>query len=187
MSSGAGTKSDTPLGVDPARVGEWLDANVDGARGPYRFEVIAGGHSNLTFSVVGGDGRAMVLRRPPLSHVFVVLTLLFVGVWMGIAFGLPPLPQPSAEHSAPGQLWSQAAQGFRTIFRHPEFARMFPFAFVTYGGFLAMHGLWLGPWFTEVEGQTPGQAATGLLILTAVIMIARLQKRRRHLRRTSNF
>lgn len=68
MGSGAGTKSDTPLGVDPARVGEWLDANVDGARGPYRFEVIAGGHSNLTFSVVGGDGRAMVLRRPPLSH-----------------------------------------------------------------------------------------------------------------------
>ncbi|MGA1178112.1 MAG: MFS transporter [Burkholderiaceae bacterium] len=106
--------------------------------------------------------------------VFVVLTLLFVGVWMGIAFGLPPLPQPSAEHTAPGQLWSQAAQGFRTIFRHPEFARMFPFAFVTYGGFLAMHGLWLGPWFTEVEGQTPGQAATGLLILTAVIMMAHL-------------
>lgn len=106
--------------------------------------------------------------------VFLVLTLLFVTVWMGIAFGLPPLPHPASEKTPAGQLWSQAAHGFQTIFKHPEFARMFPFAFVTYGGFLAMHGLWLGPWFTEVEGQTSGQAATGLLILTAVIMMAHL-------------
>ena len=106
--------------------------------------------------------------------VFLVLTLLFVTVWMGIAFGLPPLPHPASEKTPAGQLWSQAAHGFQTIFKHPEFARMFPFACVTYGGFLAMHGLWLGPWFTEVEGQTSGQAATGLLILTAVIMMAHL-------------
>jgi MFS family permease len=106
--------------------------------------------------------------------VFLVLTALFVGVWIGIAFGLPALPHPRAEQTASSRIWSEAAHGFQTVFRHPEFGRMLPFAFLTYGGFLAMHGLWLGPWFTEVEGQTPGQAATGLLILTAVIMMAHL-------------
>src|SRR4029079_6010666 len=33
------------------------------------FEVIAGGHSNLTYLVLDVDGRRFVLRRPPLGHV----------------------------------------------------------------------------------------------------------------------
>ena len=67
---GAPTDSgvDTPIGIESSAVSAWLDENVPGAQGPYRFEVIAGGHSNLTFSVIGRDGRRMVLRRPPLSH-----------------------------------------------------------------------------------------------------------------------
>jgi aminoglycoside phosphotransferase (APT) family kinase protein len=41
---------------------------VAGAKSPFTFEVIAGGHSNLTYRVVGSDGTAYVLRRPPLGH-----------------------------------------------------------------------------------------------------------------------
>jgi aminoglycoside phosphotransferase (APT) family kinase protein len=58
-----------PRGIDPERVGAWIDANVEGARGPYRYELIAGGRSNLTFTVTDSAGRRMVLRRPPLGHV----------------------------------------------------------------------------------------------------------------------
>ncbi|MEN9792477.1 MAG: hypothetical protein RL330_555, partial [Actinomycetota bacterium] len=58
-----------PRGIDPERVGAWIDANVEGARGPYRYELIAGGRSNLTFTVTDSVGRRMVLRRPPLGHV----------------------------------------------------------------------------------------------------------------------
>ena len=47
----------------------WLEANVDGAGGPFSFELIAGGHSNLTYRVTGADGPRYVLRRPPLGHV----------------------------------------------------------------------------------------------------------------------
>ena len=36
---------------------------------PSRFELIAGGRSNLTYRVTDGAGRAYALRRPPLSHV----------------------------------------------------------------------------------------------------------------------
>ena len=43
--------------------------HVDGAVAPFRFDVIAGGHSNLTYRVVAADGRRFVLRRPPLGHV----------------------------------------------------------------------------------------------------------------------
>jgi aminoglycoside phosphotransferase (APT) family kinase protein len=56
-------------GIDGAAVTSWLEANVVGAIGPFDFEVIAGGHSNLTYRVTGADGARFVLRRPPLGHV----------------------------------------------------------------------------------------------------------------------
>ncbi|CAN5778660.1 MAG: phosphotransferase family protein [Ilumatobacteraceae bacterium] len=56
-------------GIDVDRVSAWLTEHVAGASGPFRFQVIAGGHSNLTYRVDDAAGRAMVLRRPPLHHV----------------------------------------------------------------------------------------------------------------------
>jgi len=64
----AAIDSEVP-GIDVPRVSEWLEANVAGTKGPFRFEVIAGGHSNLTFKVTDSAGRDLVLRRPPLGHV----------------------------------------------------------------------------------------------------------------------
>jgi aminoglycoside phosphotransferase (APT) family kinase protein len=55
-------------GINVEPVTAWLEANVTGARGPFLFEIIAGGHSNLTYRLVGSDGSACVLRRPPLGH-----------------------------------------------------------------------------------------------------------------------
>jgi aminoglycoside phosphotransferase (APT) family kinase protein len=60
--------SDVP-GIDVPAVTDWLTRHVPGASAPFTFRVIAGGHSNLTFEVVGADGRRFVLRRPPLGHV----------------------------------------------------------------------------------------------------------------------
>jgi aminoglycoside phosphotransferase (APT) family kinase protein len=56
-------------GIDEAGVTAWFEANVAGARGPLSFELIAGGHSNLTYGVTDADGKRFVLRRPPLGHV----------------------------------------------------------------------------------------------------------------------
>jgi len=56
-------------GIDEARVGEWLDANIEGAGGPYAYELIAGGRSNLTFRVTDSSGTRMVLRRPPRQRI----------------------------------------------------------------------------------------------------------------------
>ena len=60
--------SDVP-GVQVPTVTEWLTTNVPGAVAPFAFDVIAGGHSNLTYRVTGADGTRYVLRRPPLGHV----------------------------------------------------------------------------------------------------------------------
>ena len=56
-------------GVDTDRASSWLESNVDGARPPFRFALIAGGRSNLTYAVTGSEGGCCVLRRPPLGHV----------------------------------------------------------------------------------------------------------------------
>ena len=56
-------------GLDVAKATAWLEANVQGATGPFEFDLIAGGHSNLTFEVTAADGSRLVLRRPPLAHV----------------------------------------------------------------------------------------------------------------------
>ena len=55
-------------GIDVPAVTTWLETNVPGAHGPFHFDVIAGGHSNLTYRVTGADGTRYVLRRPPLGH-----------------------------------------------------------------------------------------------------------------------
>jgi aminoglycoside phosphotransferase (APT) family kinase protein len=62
------TGNDTE-GIAAGPVADWFDANIDGACGPYRFELIAGGRSNLTFKVTDAAERHYVLRRPPTSHV----------------------------------------------------------------------------------------------------------------------
>ena len=55
-------------GIDVERVTAWF-AEHAGATPPLRFELIAGGRSNLTYSVTDAEGRRWALRRPPLGHV----------------------------------------------------------------------------------------------------------------------
>ncbi len=56
-------------GVDAERVTEWFAVHVPGAEAPLTFDLIAGGHSNLTYRVGDAADGAWVLRRPPLGHV----------------------------------------------------------------------------------------------------------------------
>lgn len=58
-----------PEGIDAPSVTAWFDEHVADARAPLQFELIAGGHSNLTYRVQDSAGVSFVLRRPPLGHV----------------------------------------------------------------------------------------------------------------------
>lgn len=63
---GGGT---TPVGIRSAAVTAWLCEHVEGLRPPLHFLLVAGGRSNLTYRVEDAEGRAVALRRPPVSHV----------------------------------------------------------------------------------------------------------------------
>ena len=56
-------------GIDRDRVTEWLVDNIVGAHAPFEFIPIAGGRSNLTFTVTDANGTKYVLRRPPTGAV----------------------------------------------------------------------------------------------------------------------
>jgi aminoglycoside phosphotransferase (APT) family kinase protein len=54
-------------GINHAAVQAWIVEHVDDLLAPLRFEVISGGHSNITYFVHDAAGRVDVLRRPPLG------------------------------------------------------------------------------------------------------------------------
>jgi len=56
-------------GINIQPVTAWLNEHVPGATGPWQFDQIAGGASNLTYQATDSTGRKLVLRRPPLGHV----------------------------------------------------------------------------------------------------------------------
>ena len=56
-------------GIEETPVTEWLSAHVETLDAPLQFDLITGGHSNLTYRVTDQGGQRWVLRRPPLDHV----------------------------------------------------------------------------------------------------------------------
>ncbi|HTO00254.1 MAG TPA: phosphotransferase family protein, partial [Microthrixaceae bacterium] len=67
--------SEVAEGVDHDAISGWFAQNVSDVQLPLQVELIAGGHSNLTYSLTeqpaadGAEGRRWVLRRPPLGQV----------------------------------------------------------------------------------------------------------------------
>ncbi len=56
-------------GIEEIAVTEWLSARIETLSEPLEFDLITGGHSNLTYRVTDQRGQQWVLRRPPLDHV----------------------------------------------------------------------------------------------------------------------
>ena len=83
-------------GLDIAKVGAWLEGNVDGAVGPFTAELIGGGRSNLTYAVTGAGGRRIVVRRPPLGHVLATAHDMVREHRIVAAIGATPVPVPGA-------------------------------------------------------------------------------------------
>ncbi|HET9821521.1 MAG TPA: MFS transporter [Burkholderiaceae bacterium] len=81
-----------------------------------------------------------------------------------IAWRVPADPPVSCAPAVTG--------GYREIFRQPYFLRMLPLGFCVYGGLLAVQSLWAGPWLTTVSGWTPAQAAGGLFVINASMLVA---------------
>jgi aminoglycoside phosphotransferase (APT) family kinase protein len=92
VSEQSDTSVAAPQGIDAAGVTDWFEANAPDVTPPLTFELITGGHSNLTFRVSDADGHRWVLRRPPLGHV--LATAHDMGREHRILAALQPTPVP---------------------------------------------------------------------------------------------
>lgn len=97
--------------------------------------------------------------------VFFLMSGLCLVAMAILWFGLPVLFSPQKTES-----WSAMGNGYRQVFTHPHFWRVAPLATITQGGFIAFQGLWIGPWFTRVVGQTNSQAAQSMFWISLVLM-----------------
>lgn len=98
--------------------------------------------------------------------VFVGVALLAVLAMAALWFALPVLFKPQKAEGV-GTMF----QGFKVVFAHPHFWRVAPVAMFVQGGFMAFHGLWVGPWFTRVLGLSNAQAAQNLFWIGAALML----------------
>ncbi len=57
------------IGIEVESLSKWLDDNISTLEGPYKFELINGGRSNLSYLITDANLNKVVLRRPPVSHV----------------------------------------------------------------------------------------------------------------------
>ncbi len=103
--------------------------------------------------------------------VFWLCALLFVLSSLSLGWLVPPLPGSARVGES---LFQQSLRGIGLVMRHREFLRLAPFALVTYGGYLAMSGLWLGPWLREVVGMSAPAAAAGLAQLMVAALVGHL-------------
>ena len=83
-------------GINIDNVSKWLAENIAGAVAPFQFQLLAGGRSNLTYRVVGGDGSTFVLRRPPLGNVLATAHDMAREFRIITAVGTTKVPVPAA-------------------------------------------------------------------------------------------
>lgn len=93
------------------------------------------------------------------------LAVLMAASMALIAWQVPRWDTPRAAGAPQGGSYAQ-------VWRHPVFLRMTPIGFFSYGGMIAVQTLWAGPWMVRVAGLTPEQAATGLFIINASMLLA---------------
>ena len=81
-------------GIDVEHVTKWFEDHVEGVQPPLRFELVAGGRSNLTFRIEDATGASWVLRRPPLGSILPTAHDMSREYKVISALGPTPVPVP---------------------------------------------------------------------------------------------
>jgi len=106
------------------------------------------------------------LRLTGWRGVFAGLAILTVAVaaalWLAV---------PERSSDAPASGWREQWRGVAEIFRSPVFWRIAPSSVVSQAAFMAIQGLWAGPWLRDVAGLDK-TAAAGYLFWVAAAMVA---------------
>lgn len=126
------------------------------------FQMAAGGLGALAATAPV----AAALRVTDWRGVFMVLAVLTLLVAVAVFTIVPQKPPAeSAEHLA------DQLQGVKKVFTSLEFWRIAPLTTLSQAAFLAIQGLWAGPWLKDVAGLDRSEVAN-VLFWVAVAMIA---------------
>ena len=122
--------------------------------------------------VAGGAGALaattpleFALRHTDWRTIFVVLAAATFAVAVWIWLSVPDTPKPAQTQGFAAQ-WA----GVRRVFGHPRFWWIGPLGAFAMGSFMAVQGLWSVPWLMEVNGYSRAEAASHLLLMSAVIL-----------------
>ncbi|MFO1128954.1 MAG: MFS transporter [Rhodospirillales bacterium] len=128
------------------------------------WQMAAGGLGAITATIPVAAALEVIGWR----GVFMVIAAL-----TGIAAALILFVVPEERRHGPAAAVSLAemAAGTRRVFASPLFWRVAPMTIASQATFLAMQGLWLGPWLRDVAGLAPATVAQALLVV-AVAMVA---------------
>lgn len=103
--------------------------------------------------------------------IFLASAGLLACVSLAMWFGLPSAREPAGGRS---QSFLKSLLGYREVMNSSFFWRMVIVSSVMQGGFISLQTLWLGPWFTQVIGATPVEAANWLLLFNLVLLLSYL-------------
>jgi predicted MFS family arabinose efflux permease len=125
--------------------------------------------------LVVGTGGAMAVTVPvemalPLvgwrglfALAAVALTAVSLGIWLRV-------PRDEEQALAPPVRGQPIWAGYGEVYRSRVFWRWAIAALAMQSHFVALQSLWAGPWFTQVIGMSPSQAAGALLAFNAVLL-----------------
>jgi predicted MFS family arabinose efflux permease len=126
------------------------------------FQMAAGGLGALTATAPVEAALAFTDWR----GIFLMLALFTLFLAALIFFVVP------ARRSRPADLhFSEQVRGIGHVLGSMTFWRMAPWATFSQASYLAVHGLWAGPWLRDVAGLDRGPVA-GILLLVAAAMVA---------------
>jgi MFS family permease len=128
--------------------------------------------------ILGAGGLGAVAATVPVQAALTVLD--WRGVYAGLAAltlaaaallwrTVPDKPMPAGG----GSLAEQMADVVE-IFRNRLFWRIAPISAVSMGSFMAIQGLWAGPWLRDVAGLSPDAAAFGLTVMAVAMALGYL-------------
>jgi aminoglycoside phosphotransferase (APT) family kinase protein len=89
-------ESTGPEGYGVAEVEAWIAENVQALKPPFEWRRLQGGHSNLTYLLVDGDGNRAVIRRPPQGELLPKAHDMSREWALISALGPTPVPVPAA-------------------------------------------------------------------------------------------
>ena len=125
------------------------------------------------FQMMAGGLGAMAATRP-------IETLLGITDWRGVFWLLAVVTfvvalmiffiVPDGKHKEGNTTLKDALKGVSDVFSSPLFWRVAPVTIISQASYMAVHGLWSGPWLGDVAGFEREQVASSLFFIAGAMI-----------------